>query len=193
MHDEPRTFNLSDLGNSERFVAQHSDRVRYIHATSTWLVWDGRRWAADQDAEVQRLAAATMRTIYTEAERVADSDERRRLARHAIASEGRRGVHDMLELAKSMLPIAARPEMFDGPSTDFLLNVENGTIDLRSGALRVHSPDDHITRLAPVEFKPDARSPVWDAFLEQQVPDKELRAYLNRATGYTLTGSTRDE
>ena len=42
-----------------------------------------------------------------------------------------------------------------------LLNVLNGTIDLRSGKLRPHQRENYMTCLAPVRYDPDARSPLW--------------------------------
>jgi len=55
--------------------------------------------------------------------------------------------------------IAIQPEQLD---TDrWLLNVRNGTIDLKTGALRAHDQGDYITKLAPVEFHPEAACPAW--------------------------------
>jgi putative DNA primase/helicase len=36
----------------------------------------------------------------------------------------------------------------------FLLNVENGTLELRTGQLRTHAREDYITRAAPVTYDP---------------------------------------
>jgi putative DNA primase/helicase len=43
----------------------------------------------------------------------------------------------------------------------FLLNVFNGTLDLRTGKLRPHRREDLLTKLAPAEFKPNATCPLW--------------------------------
>ena len=51
--------------------------------------------------------------------------------------------------------------------TGFLLNVENGTIDLRTGKLRPHQREDLITRLAPVKFLPGAKCPTWLRVLDE--------------------------
>jgi putative DNA primase/helicase len=54
----------------------------------------------------------------------------------------------------------------------WLLNVENGTLDLRTGELRDHEREDLITKLAPVEFDPEAEAPTWDAFIERVLPSE---------------------
>jgi putative DNA primase/helicase len=72
----------------------------------------------------------------------------------------------------------------------WLLNVTNGTIDLRTGTLQPHDRDDLMTKLAPVAFDAEARCPTWDAFLARAMGgDTELVGYLARLVGYGLTGN----
>src|SRR5262249_41455170 len=158
---------------AERFARNHGDRLRFVHQTAMWHTWDGRRWVADRDGLVGRLAVETVRAIYREAACAAERSDREELALHAVRSEGHQRIKAMLEHAKSTKPIATVPEAFDRPETAYVINVENGTLDLRSGALRQHDPHDFITKLASVAYDPDARSPAWDQFLEKQVPDPE--------------------
>jgi putative DNA primase/helicase len=73
-----------------------------------------------------------------------------------------------------------------------LLNVENGTLDLRTGSLRPHSPEDFIIKLAPVEFDTTAEAPTFERFLKQVLVDKELIRFVQRYPGYSLTGSTKE-
>jgi putative DNA primase/helicase len=70
--------------------------------------------------------------------------------------------------------------------------IENGTLDLRTGSLRPHNPEDLITKLAPVEFDIKAKSPTFDRFLKQILVDKELIRFVQRYLGYSLTGSTKE-
>jgi putative DNA primase/helicase len=88
--------------------------------------------------------------------------------------------------------VPVRPAELDaGP---WRLNVQNGTLDLRSGALHPHDRADLITRLAAVDYDPDAPAPAWHAFLERILGgDPELIAFVQRALGYALTGDTREQ
>src|SRR5215207_9406812 len=63
----PARFNLTDLGNAERFVADHGSKVRYCGPWGKWLVYDGKRWAQDDTGQVERLMKDTVRAIYAEA------------------------------------------------------------------------------------------------------------------------------
>ena len=183
----------TDLGNAKRIALEHGKHLRFCQAWQSWMGWDSRRWERDRTRKAVRLAEETVRAMLAEAGGLADKKARRALARHAMKSESNKSIAAMLELAKSDERISVVPEVFDGPSTLFLLNVLNGTIDLRTGHLREHQTSDYITKIAPVTFDPNAACPLWDAFLERVVPDADVRGFLQRFAGYALTGDTSEQ
>jgi putative DNA primase/helicase len=185
----PRGYNLTDLGNSERFVSQHGENVRYCYLWGKWLVWTGARWKRDDAGQVHRLAKKTVRSLYGEASDAEDEERRKAVAKHASRSEGADKIKAMLELARSEVPVA--PDELD--SDPWLLNASNGTVDLRTGQLRGHRREDLITKLAPVEYDPNAAAPTWEAFLERVLPGEELRTFVRRAAGYSATGDTSEQ
>jgi putative DNA primase/helicase len=182
-------FTLTDLGNSERFIAHHGDDVLYCYAWNRWLVWTGIRWERDDSGAVLRLAKSTVRRIYLEAADTEDEKERKALADHARRSEAEARIRAMLELAKSEVPVYSE----DLDVRPWLLNVQNGTVDLRRGALLPHRREDLITRIAPIAYDPEASAPTWGAFLERVLPGEELRAFVRRAVGYSASGDTSEQ
>jgi putative DNA primase/helicase len=76
-----------------------------------------------------------------------------------------------------------------------LFNAENGTIDLQKRAyLRPHERGDLLTKRSRVPFIPSARCPTWEAFLFRVMDGNEdLVRFLQRAVGYSLTASTREQ
>ena len=190
---EPDTVGLrpTDYGNAERLVAQHGDELRYVPGVG-WHAWDGVRWRRDDTGEVVRRAKQSARTILTEAEQTDDAQERKILAKWALTSETDPRLRAAISLAESELQVITRADELD--AHEWLLTVENGTLDLRDGALQPHAQADLLTKLAPVIYQPDAASDVWDQFLETVTGgDDQLAAFLQRLSGYTLTGSVRDE
>lgn len=179
-------FPLTDLGNAERLAAQHGEDLRYVHAGNDWLSWTGKRWQVDDTGEINRRAKNTVRAIYGEAEAATDSSVRRELASHAMKSEAESRLRALISLTQSEEGIPVRVEDLD--RNPWLLNVQNGTLNLKTGKLREHRREDLMTKIAPVEYEPDAKAPTWEAFLERILPSEELRQFVQRLIGYSLTG-----
>jgi putative DNA primase/helicase len=188
---EHRGENFTDLGNARRLVRLHRQDLRFVHACEKWLLWDRRRWAIDADAEIMRRAKATVATIYEEASREEDPGIRKAIASHAQRSESEPRLRAMISLAASEPGIPIRPDQLD--QDPWALNVLNGTVDLRTGKLRAHSRRDLITKLVPVTYCPSAESPRWREHLGRVIPDDEVRAFLQRAVGYSLTALTVEQ
>ena len=187
----PVAFMRTDYGNAERLVSAHGGDLRYAHGLG-WLAWDGRRWRRDLDGEVERRAKATVRALYREAGSLEDEGERKALASWARKSEAAPRIAAAIALARTESAVVVGPGALDG--APLLLNVVNGTLDLRTGELREHRREDLLTKLAPVAWVPGSRDPAWERFLEHTTGgDAELAAFLQRAAGYTLTGDTGEE
>ena len=182
---------LTDLGNAERFVDDHGERVRYCGPRKKWFVYDGERWIPDNTGEVERLMKATVRRIYAEAAEEPNDDRRRELLKHARSSESKKRISDAIHLAQTEPGIPVLPEDLD--RDPWLLNTKNGTLNLRTGDLRPHDPENLITKLAPVEYDPDAEAPRFLRFLSEIFDgDGDLISFVRRFAGYSLTGSTRE-
>ena len=157
-----RAFPHTDLGNAERLVQLQGHDLRYCHPWWKWLVWDRKRWKIDDTGEVYRRASDTVRTMYAEASRLeaeasqlgddATEERRKRLAEVAEAlsewarkSESRSRIEAMVRLAQSRPGIPVLRHELD--SDNWVLNCENGTLDLRTGRLKEHRREDFITNL----------------------------------------------
>src|SRR5690606_27300129 len=205
----------TDWGNAERLVERHGADIKYCAKLKGWHVWDGFRWVLDESGEILRRAADTVRAYHEEAaaalaekkkqirlvedlagEAAAlkkELDELKAQARFAKQSENKARLSAMVELAASQAGVAiADPDKFD--ANPWLLNVENGTIDLREHRLLPHRREDLLTKIAPVAYDPNAECPRWEKFIHEIMGgDEELVRYLQKAVGYSLTGSTREQ
>lgn len=185
-----RVFKCSETGNAERFAHQHHQIVRYVPEWSEWIIYDGRRWVRDTgDILIERLAKMTLCSMLTGAGAEEDDDTRKMLVGWAKACDSRRGLSNMVALARSEPLIAIAPTALD--PDPLLLNCENGTIDLRTGMLRGHRPEDLITKICPVVFDPWATHPMLARYLHEATGgDQELEGYLARWAGYCASGLT---
>ncbi len=205
------SIRLTDVGNGKRLVQRHGADLRHCHPWKMWLMWDGRRWQVDAGAAATRMAKETIAALAGwAAERVAavakqieaavDDEaklraqlkEATKMMAWCLKSEAAPRVHAMLDMAKSEPGIPILPEALD--LDPWLLNCPNGTLDLRTGELREHRRDDHITKLCPTPFDPDATCPTWGAFLEGVFGgNKGVIDYLRRTLGHCLTGDTGEQ
>jgi putative DNA primase/helicase len=195
------TAKLTDVSNAERLVALHGADLRYVGTWSKGLAWDGARWPLDDEGNWQRAAINTSRVLVEEAldavrEAAQGGDEaamkraKADLAK-AIATQASNRLAAMVAVARSHRSIIIRHDQLD--ADPWLLNVKNGTLDLRTGKLRPHAREDLITKLAPVAYDPKATAPTWDAFLGRAMGgSQDLVDFLARIVGYALTGDVRE-
>lgn len=193
---EPRqqapVFKATDAGNAERFVFHNQD-MRYCTDKGEWLAWDGVRWAEDTGGSVAaHRALLTVRKIDADVADCEKAEIRAAMREWAHKSESAERLGAMIRVARSLPGAKCRVTAFD--RDPWLLNVENGILDLRRGELRPHDHSVMCSKLAPVRYVPGARSEVLEKYLRQATGgDEGFIAFLQRALGYTLTGDTGAE
>jgi putative DNA primase/helicase len=144
--------------------------------------WDGARWADDDTLHVFDQCRYICRSASAEC-----GDAKERAAMRIAAAQT---VTAIERLARADRRHAANVEQWD--VDPWLLNTTAGTVDLRTGEMHEHRRDEHITKITKVG--PGADCPLWLQFLEDITGgDSELRAFLQRMIGYSLTGSTREQ
>jgi putative DNA primase/helicase len=181
----------TDTGAGRAFVAMNGRDVRYVHGEG-WRVFNGRRWARDESGEVMRRAKATADRLLHEAVAVKDTGTKKAAAAWALSLHCEKRLHAMINLAASEPGVTIKRESFD--ADPWTLNTDSGAIDLRTGELRPHQRADLLSKIAPVEYDPGAEAPTWAASLDRIFADNEgLIAFVQRAIGYSLTGSTREQ
>lgn len=174
---------------SRLFVSQHGQDLRYCPAWKSWLEWDGKRWKETSTENVRSLANKTVRSLYAEAAKMEDSPDRKERATFAFRSDNERRCKAIVEMASWEITIT--PDQFD--RDPYLLNTPSGTVDLRTGDLREHRREDFITKMTAAPYEKTAKFPLFDDFLEQFLPDKEVQGFVQRAMGYSSTGLATEE
>jgi putative DNA primase/helicase len=195
-------WSLTDLANAERFVARFGEDFRFVPEWG-WLAWDGQRWdKTNAEAMVARAVHETVYAIKREADAIRDTgddwvaDKKKglmwsdKVAAWCLTSQGAAHVRCIAQLAQPYLTVL--PALFD--ADPMALNVNNGTLRFARSAegdsvsLHAHARADLITKLAPVDFDPEAACPAYDAFLDYAQPDPAVRRHLHAYGGVSLTG-----
>ncbi|MDP2603322.1 MAG: phage/plasmid primase, P4 family [Deltaproteobacteria bacterium] len=183
---------LTDVGNARRFAEEHSSDIKFSHSSGKWLIWDGKRWLRDETGKIMERAKETADRLLQAA--VAEPDQAKREARvkHAMKTQYESRLRAMINLAQSEPGIPITEPDLDRDS--WILNVFNGALELKTGTLRRHRGEDLITKLIPVPYDPIATCPAWCAFVQRVTGDNaELANYLQKAVGYSLTGSIQEQ
>jgi putative DNA primase/helicase len=186
---EPLPITDSDMANAKRLAQQHGANVRFTPQQG-WLVFDGKRWVVDEKSvRVQDLAKQTALTIFDEIKIAVD---KLAMYRHAKKSQSKNSIEAMLFLARSEPGVLAHITDFD--KDPWLFNLENGTLDLRTGKLRAHHREDLLSKLVPICYDEEADFELWDKFVHRITDDNdELYWYLRRLVGYLLVGDTSEQ
>lgn len=176
----------TDIGNAHRLVASYPEgEVFHVAEWGKWYLWNGQRFHENNGSLLRRRFEGVTKDMVTEAVSRADEEEAKRMFQHAMRSQQKPRVDAAVSLAQDLVNVPI-PELNKDP---YFLNVQNGVVDLRTGELLDPDPRYLLTKCARVEYKEGAKSSVFDKFLREVVPDKKLRDFLQKAFGYTLTGS----
>lgn len=190
--DLPRTSDhkYNDSDNANDLIALYGDQIRYVKGWG-WLAWDGQRWERDADDQVMELAKKTLRQLLWDAASMPDYARSARIS-HLCRSLDTRNLKAMVDNAQTDPRI--RKQVADFDKDPWLFNAQNVTVNLKSGETHEHSPEDHITKVAACDYDPEAHSEEWEKFILWASKNREnLRDYLQKALGYSLSGSIGDK
>jgi len=218
---------LDEYGFALAFAEVNRGKLWYHN--HKWYQWTDTQWTCSDDMDVIVQGLATNLDGYLQLEiglanyelkemmtrtevKAGDDNIQTRLdaLQGAISKlHQRKTIDNLIALARNRMKLPAGKE-FDGPDTDFLLNCENGVLDLRTAGYDLASDTyvpptlvsheesrergDLITKLAYVNYDPDAPCPEWKRFLESAQAaagdDRDnVIDFLAQLAGAWLTGS----
>ncbi|MEO8019727.1 MAG: phage/plasmid primase, P4 family [Pseudomonadota bacterium] len=209
-------IDRTDAGNANLLIRLAQGTLRLVTETAKWLYWNARRWQIDtHEVFVSTRALEVAKHYLAEAER-ADKDSRLDLrtdyTKWAAKCRNRSTLDNMIVLARKSPGVAISVTQLD--RNPWLLGVENGVVDLRTGELHEdESRDEYVTKRCAVRYDPAATAPRWEQFIaeitgthvldeqgeivpgttDQYVPRPAMARYLQKALGYSITGSTAEQ
>lgn len=214
--ENPRAVNWQSIGNdwpiramtefglADRMADHYGNQLRWCPEHDNWFVYHGGVWRAASKNTGEWFAQQMIRVLPdTEAESYEDDPEmdqdgdgelpspRARFLDWCVKQQTRKAVGSAARLAMGIPLMQISQSSFD--ADPLLLNCKNGIVDLNTGDLLPHSPENRMTLQAAAWYDPEDHSPTWETFLRQVQPDPEVRAYLQRLMGYTATGLTTEQ
>jgi putative DNA primase/helicase len=197
--EKKKLYSFDDTGNAERLVDTFGKQIRYSYVNKSWLYYDGRKWCFDVTGAIHRMAdeiVETMRDdenyfVQNAPESWGDTEAvEKNFMKHLKQSRSNRGKENMIKESQHHVPIT--PDQLDTHKT--LLCMPNGIINLKTGELQPHDRQKFITKITHCEYTDKIDHPLWDSFLESTFGgDRDLIHYIQKAVGYSLTGSTQEQ
>ncbi len=173
------------------FMDLNSGKFRYVREWNRWLYWDGSRWLHDAannliTREARRFGEMLFDQLGPVLNRLPEK-ELSKLINFVRRANDSRCIENYISLARSDERVSVGHKELN--QWKLLFNVQNGTVDLSSGMLREHNPDDLITQLAEVSYDEAADCPRWkqavDLIFDQDI---ELIRYVRQLVGYSIGG-----
>jgi P4 family phage/plasmid primase-like protien len=192
-----REYHWNDTGNADRLADLYGHELIYCTERRSYYVWTGQRWEFDEFVEVEKRAEKTVLEAFAEAKQITDGEKRKAFLKFVNNSLSRAALANLVHLAKKKVRQASINDFDRDP---WALNTENGTVDLRTGALRPHRPDDLLGKLIRLRYDHRAECPQFMAFIYrimgshadasegENVRAEQLVSYLQKVFGCAATG-----
>ncbi|MFG3200348.1 phage/plasmid primase, P4 family [Streptomyces sp. NPDC048208] len=172
-------YGESDAMNAHALVSWTDGRIKFAPGLG-YYVWTGRVWTQSDvmvRQEIHRMGAALVLAGATKEARGFTMTTR---------------IDSLMTELRSVPSVYVSADEFDARPD--LLSFRNGVVDLRTGDLRPHDMADMLTTTLPVDYDPAARCPRWEQFITEIMPGMpDMPGYLQRLTGYGITGHTSEQ
>lgn len=183
---------LGDYGHARALSGLMTGEYRWVRQWKSWLGYRAGRWQPIDSAEIAVDGSERLRTYYAPWIAAAPGKEAfEARAKYAAQTYRYNGMTAALSFLRGWDGFKTEAEAFD--TDPWLLNVANGTLDLRTGELLPHDPAHLLTKQAPVAYDPAARPKRWAEHVELFLPDDKIRKQVQRDLGTALVGATLEE
>lgn len=180
-------FGANEYGEAEAIRYVYDPYIVYSDVFG-WMYWTGTHWTNEQaEAKINRMAFASFKARRRAALAAEDDSKTDAIAKSARLTATNR--NNVKSIVKDYVTVSHR--IFDADI--YALNCANGVLDLRTGQLSPHSPDQRFTYCIATEYDPSADYSMWKNWLADTVGSSQVADYLQTAIGYSLTGDIREE
>ena len=203
-------LDANERGDGILYVSMHAGEVRYntTPKDGQWYYWTGVVWEEDRTRRsinlVEDCALLYLREAALLDSQIAwevtrdrkDPDYYDEKAKEALYKKYKSrvdrlrkgaGAYACRDWAAIVNPdIACESSDFD--RQPWLLPVQNGVIDLKTGHLAPGRPEDMLSRQLDIEYDPEASYDLWEQTLLEICGRREVVDFIKRTFGYAITG-----
>jgi putative DNA primase/helicase len=181
--EEQTWFSLDDVGNATRlWHLVGRKEYRYIYEEKEVYRWSGKKWEPERSGHLEREWFKITEAM----ERQGVADDSQSMVKWAKQSRSQPRTNAAVNMMRVMEGATISTAELNLPP--MYLNMDSGTYNIQTQEQETHNRDQMMTRKMNASFDPEATCPKFESFMEQVLPDPEVRAYVQRAVGYSLLG-----
>jgi len=189
---EKKEYDLSDTGNAQRFVDRFGSNIRYNFDNKCWVIYDGKTWVRDNKQLIKTQADILIDEMKIEAIREKDKELQKEKIKNVKRLSSNNGKEAMLKEAMHIGHIPTTNSDYD--KFDHLLNCNNCIINLETREIMAHDKKYMFSKNTHVNVVFDEKPKRWIEFINEIFSNnKDIVNFIQKAIGYTLTGSTKEE
>ena len=191
--EDSTNYSRDESGMAELFSELYENDTRYCPERKSWYTYEGGCWRKDSEALlVSNKIREFVRLMAMYCGEIPDEDVRKSFLTFVGKMGDRRFRDRLMKDARDNLSISAR--VFD--SNPYLINCKNGTYDLQNLEFREHNWKDYLTMQTNFDYtvQEDVRCERWEQFVKEVTCNDEEKAdFLQRALGYSILGTSKEE
>lgn len=189
-----KSYLDNDAGHAERYCDRYAGEIGYVPEWDIWLTWE-ERWKRDTSGGLVRRAIELSKEMMDTAISIPATDPELKHRTSEVKAAAKWGdirvIRPMLDLSKACLGVHIPASKID--ADPWLIGAKNAVIDLQTGVGRNYTPEDLVTQTLGARYDASVACPRWEQFMEEIFPDKDVRHYIHKAVGYSLTGIMREK
>ena len=178
--------NVTEARLSETFGQWLDGKAVYVSQTKQWMIWNGAYWRADECGLMIKFAF----NFISEAKQALFDTGNHSAAGDLSSFESLFKLENLCKLAATDRAVS----LISFDTDPLLLAAPNQWIDLNSGEAFDPDPSILVSKVIATDYCAKSECPNFEAFLVDIFEDDlDLIGYVQRAIGYSLTGSTSEQ
>lgn len=189
-----KSVKVTDKELGRLFAKAYRGVLAWVPDCKKWFAYDGTKWDRLGGRErAERLCKEFVDAAIRYIAALSCEDRLEGSLKALARYESKNARANLLSDAQSEL--VQYSEAFD--AKPHLLNTRNCTIDFGGSGepvIREHRPEDFLTQVAPVEYDPNAKCPLFVATLSEALEgDADLITYVQKLFGKVVASDTTDD
>ena len=191
-----KAYSFDDMGNAQRLVDMFGDKIRFHYIDKKWMIYNGNKWVYDITGYISKLIDRAVEAMKSEIKYYEDYDAKNGtemkdlFEKHIKKCRSNNSKTALEKEVRHLVPLI--PSQCDRDK--MLLNTPNGIINLETFEVKPCSPTEYFTKSTNASYVKNSECPLWLQFLDDIFAgDKEIVRYIQKAVGYSLTGSTDEQ